>query len=42
MAILCNARIRENDIEFALVASNLFEEAIQVAEIRHIASMVHA
>src|SRR5579863_262407 len=36
MGILCNARIRENDIELAHLPSNLFEEAVQVAEIRHI------
>ena len=28
--------IRENDIELALLPSDLFEESIQVAEIRHV------
>ena len=33
MSILCNARIRENDIEPAFLPCDLFEETIQVAEI---------
>src|SRR5271155_2412928 len=36
MTILRDASIRENGIEPALLPSDLFEEAIQVAEIRHI------
>src|SRR5579863_7670301 len=36
MGILCNAGIRENDIELALLTPDLFEEPIQVAQIRHI------